>query len=620
MIGDGVEAVLSVGILWYYISMIRAIKIEDETYLSDIDKKSVRYLGELSKVNIFIGENNSGKSRLMRELAIGAQCTALSDDNLNDSEKRTVVSNRARIERLMGSDGHDTFYEEVLGLGNLGATDFLTGFYEIARRSGVNVSSAQDCLNSITMYLSTKPEAGIYTTLDKEDLTYIPILRGSEKFDEYYDKRETPSLDDARLNRKQFEELNSLRRQVSKIYENKIQKVYRIDPRRIFTGERMFDEIMGALLGKEEKRRLVYDFQDFMSEQFFDGDSFAIIPRKDERFLEVKIGEAAGRPLHDLGDGIKQLITILYKIFGQRDKQWVFLIEEPETNLHPAYQRKLLDLFLHHSAFERHQFFITTHSNHLVDSYFENDNISIYRFESLDSHRDKFVVSKTVQRDVKVLDMLGVSNSSVFMANRTLWVEGLSDKLIIGAYLRLYFAEKNLKYKEGIDYAFVEYDGDNIDHWDFEDDDANLIKVSGITNRYMYICDNDNNAPRKERRKKNLKEVLGNRYYELGVREIENTVSKRVLERVLFPDGDVKYKGESVDEKNYMDKETSMGGFIDDRYILGKKYARSGSKTRTLDNKIEFARKVAENTLEFGDLSDEAKRVCEKIARFIRAF
>ena len=77
---------------------------------------------------------------------------------------------------------------------------------------------------------------------------------------------------------------------------------------------------------------------------------------------------------------IKQLIILFYKIYEQKDNNAIFLIEEPELNLHPGFQRKFIEIIT--KEFPKHQFFITTHSNHIIDLYNEQDNISVYKFRN----------------------------------------------------------------------------------------------------------------------------------------------------------------------------------------------------------------------------------------------
>ena len=444
---------------------------------------------------------------------------------------------------------------------------------------------------------------------------YIPILRGIESFDLYYDLKKNFILDKINLTEEQRQAMDEYKENAKHIYINKIAKAYKIPTKNIFTAEDLYDEVVSKLLGEEKARKFIVEFQKFISENFFNGNSFQILPRQNEKILYVKIGDSKEKPIHELGDGIKQIITIFYKIFEFKDEERIFFIEEPEINLHPGLQRKLLETLLQPS-FDKHQFFITTHSNHFIDSCFDFEDISLYKFINVNNSNSIFKVINTTNKDVEMLQLLGVNNTSVFMSNCTIWIEGISDRILIKKYLDIYFKEHKIdNYKEDINYSFVEYGGNNIAHWSFIDnDEIETINASGITNRCFLICDNDNGA--KSDRKQKLKEIFKENMHELNVREIENTISRTVLEKTLFADGNIKYLGEEYEGELYADASTYMGDFIDKHYELKKQYSNGGSGT--ISNKLEFSKKISKNIDNYEDLSEEAITICEKVYEFIK--
>lgn len=66
----------------------------------------------------------------------------------------------------------------------------------------------------------------------------------------------------------------------------------------------------------------------------------------------------------DLGAGITKLVDILLNIF--LNDNCIIIIEEPESNLHPALQSKLADMFAEASKLFNIQFIIETHSEYLI--------------------------------------------------------------------------------------------------------------------------------------------------------------------------------------------------------------------------------------------------------------
>lgn len=70
------------------------------------------------------------------------------------------------------------------------------------------------------------------------------------------------------------------------------------------------------------------------------------------------------RSLYQLGYGITQLLPIILQVAFLKNS--VFIIEEPESNLHPALQSKLADFFIEASKTYNIQFIIETHSEYLI--------------------------------------------------------------------------------------------------------------------------------------------------------------------------------------------------------------------------------------------------------------
>lgn len=86
--------------------------------------------------------------------------------------------------------------------------------------------------------------------------------------------------------------------------------------------------------------------------------------RRDDR-LDANYITLGDRSLTDLGYGLSQLTALLIMV-GLRDKQKgnIFLLEEPEANMHPKYQSQLADVFA--EAKNQNQFIIETHSEYII--------------------------------------------------------------------------------------------------------------------------------------------------------------------------------------------------------------------------------------------------------------
>lgn len=612
--------------------MIKAIELKTTASESYIDEYAnpLSFLSNIRHINIFVGENNSGKSRLMRALINSKDAMFLTD------EVKPAVNNEVKNLRTNIKNAIDKFSLTQPSIATHVRHDemdvvelyvYYKKYVEGRKFSEIKLddpnqnagNDLQNALSRLHQIITTQTTRKSNSSLTSSDKVYIPVLRGIENFNNYFNTQKSDLLDSITMNQNQRNALNEYKTNAIRIYKNKINTVYKIDPKLIFTGENLYEDVRDKLLGEEADRVFIRKFEQFISHHFYDGEGFTISPLINKGYLNVKIGNSKERPLHDLGDGVKQLICILYKVFELKDKEAFFFIEEPEINLHPGYQRKLIEI-LQQEEFSKAYFFITTHSNHFVDSCFSYENISLFKFINVNKKNNKFQVISTSSNDIELLNLLGVNNSSVFMANNTIWVEGISDKIYLSRYLKTYIKEKGeLDFKEDVDYAFVEYGGNNITHWAFEnDDDIATINASGITNRAMIILDNDNDSAKKKKRKEQLKTTFGDRYYELSVREIENTIKSEVLTKYLFPDGNILFKAGAEKKRDRYDTEAAyLWEYIDSHYDVPRTYWDKRKKVPTI-SKMKFAKDITQGIEGVDNLSETAISLCEAIYDFLK--
>lgn len=115
----------------------------------------------------------------------------------------------------------------------------------------------------------------------------------------------------------------------------------------------------------------------------------------------ISIDEAGVcHPLIECGSGIQSLTIIsLYNLLGKARKENIIIgLEEPETNLHPQAQKELIDYFkLLVSDGNILQFFFTTHSSQMID---QVDHTEIILFKKKKDQSRGFVsVVKRLPRD-----------------------------------------------------------------------------------------------------------------------------------------------------------------------------------------------------------------------------
>lgn len=566
--------------------------------------------GNLSKTNIFIGENNSGKSRFLRSL-FKNELRYISNDGVNDLFVKLTATLR-NINEYNGdsplsrftflykeSKGENTRYNNILStfFSSLGRVSYV--FDQKAKYYFPTIRGVKDYKTILNKKLDSFSKS-VTSIQNKDSINhYISLLNldenGLESFDiyreiimqEYFSKRD----------------LN------------------------ILTGGTLYRKIKSMLLGKEDERILISEFQLFLRDNFFlDYDTVQLIPNEKEKVLYVKIGNDE-RPIYDWGDGTQQLIIILFSLFIHKDeKESLFFIEEPEIYLHPGILRKFIEV-INTDVFPNHQYFITTHSNIILDTSADsNINMSIFKFtksKNADVSSSQFTIEQCNNGDISLLNVLGVRNSSVFLANCSIWVEGITDRLYLKHYLNLYFKKCGVinPYRENIDYTFIEYGGGNIVHFNFDKQDSeDSINAKYINNRIFLIVDNDNTkkGTAKYERKEHLKELLGDNFYELPVTEIENLLPQKTIEQVLIKQNPKcsAIIGEKLSkEKKY--KDTKLGRYIDNLFKDAdlKKYS---DQSGTIKNKLVFCQNSIEFITEYDMLTEETKTLVEKIVSFIK--
>jgi len=134
--------------------------------------------------------------------------------------------------------------------------------------------------------------------------------------------------------------------------------------------------------------------------------------------------------LIELGFGLNQLIPLIcslplnYNNSPKRKDDFtqfannLFLIEEPEANLHPSFQSKLADMIIDSSNKFGHQFLIETHSEYMVRKFqywvakgkISPEDVNIYYFENKNNDPDiKDVIIKkiTILRDGSLSEPFG---------------------------------------------------------------------------------------------------------------------------------------------------------------------------------------------------------------------
>ena len=605
-------------------------------------------LANLSKINIFIGANNSGKSRLMRTLFVNNEFAYQRNDcdlnqlNIMIHEFHDIMSKEIAVQ-----NGKTTTIPSLSAKANY-------KYFRIAYKLMADVSQELSMFFSRTFLIRIDNQeipysmstlsranptkviiqdyAGWIPSLAKKieegntpfAKTYIPILRGLR-----------PIHSDGGIH--SFHQQNDYLHRTIFDYFKEEKESNKLS---ISTGLDFYDQLSHLKNGDVHEQDLVKEFETFLSKTFFQNEPIVITPHKRKDVVTFRIGKGEAHPIYDLGDGIQAIILLTYPLFFNKGKDMIFFFEGPEIYLHPGFQRIFIDTLLS-KRFDSFQYFFTTHSNHFLDITLDHDNISIYNFRKEKGSANKFEIENVQSGNNSLLEELGVRNASVFLSNCTIWVEGISDRIYIRKYLDVLMQkDKNTEggyFREDYHYSFVEYGGNNITHWSFldnADDDVPNINVDRICKRIFLITDQDGAGgvdadgevlkSKKHNRQEKLKAKLGEDHYDcLDCREIENALSPDILKTVI--EGRRK-KNKATENINFVGdwsynayQHKPLGQFIQDNIDQASRDAlRTYNDGGTIHDKIGFAKSAVEAIKSFEDLSQPAKNLTEKIYAFIK--
>ena len=595
-----------------------------EQELKDSTRAAKLELDGLAPITIFVGANNSGKSRLMREL-FGK---SLSGYKLNC---RNSEGTEVDIGRMLPA------WTEAYGVVTFDETTYSTeswigGFLTSKISEWLKQQDAKIALNGSedlegkTKYLALKELAlgyGIKAVIGdfNRKRCYVPTLRGMRPPFFQYKKGE---------DNERYKDL----------YKKRTLSDYFSKPNPLFmgggkgslilTGLSLYDDLLGRLLGRTQAERdSVRVYENFFSENFFPGQSVILIPvmEGNNDVVHIKIGDNEERPIYDLGDGMQSLIICTYPVVTETEPGSLFFLEEPDLCMHPSLQRTFLEVLKTYHRKMGHQFFITTHSNHLLDLLEDNELVSIFSFSEIadrspdaavSAQPDNANISQSTKpkpsfrirpsnlRDRQTLLELGVRPSATFLANATIWVEGVSDCAYLRAYMEAFIhylkaqgidwgkrlAQRLGQYKEDRHYAFVEYSGSNLEHYSFTDKGgyseqaevkANVVtSVPDLCARAIVIADGDIGDNGKGDRKESFAAQLGDRFIWLPGKEIENMIPEALMREQVRRDN---LKIETISPglvyeiryEKYCRAEIGVGAYLSSLGLVKPKYEENGS-------------------------------------------
>lgn len=136
-------------------------------------------------------------------------------------------------------------------------------------------------------------------------------------------------------------------------------------------------------------------------------------------------------PLAESGTGIGQVLAILYVVLTSRFSRTI-LIDEPNSFLHPAAARKLIEILK--VEFPLHQYIIATHSSEIIRTA-DPSTLFMVRLEGRESKLER-LDSANMRDQSRCLLEVGARLSDVFGSDEVIWVEGDTEELCFRLIVR----------------------------------------------------------------------------------------------------------------------------------------------------------------------------------------
>jgi AAA domain, putative AbiEii toxin, Type IV TA system len=275
----------------------------------------------------------------------------------------------------------------------------------------------------------------------------------------------------------------------------------------------------------QDSRRRFNAIRDFLREVIDRPDAAIEVPYERDTILVHMDGKVL--PVESLGSGIHEVLILASAATVLENH--VVCIEEPELHLNPLLQKKLLRYLKQNT---NNQYFITTHSAALMDT----PGAEVYHVRL--THGQSIVERSTSDKHRSaVCEDLGYHPSDLLQANCIIWVEGPSDRIYINWWLR----GLGGNFVEGIHYSIMYYGGRLASHLSNATDSAEIsdfISLRRLNRRGVMVIDSDREGPRKsinstKRRLQNEFDLGPGHAWITDGREIENYLPPEQVQKAL---------------------------------------------------------------------------------------